>query len=205
MGLAIASSFGTGAVRTSSTALLLLLVTATFSAAGSTLEVGPEDDWCAVIRELPAGSQLLLRPGDYSGPCTIRNGGTADAPIVVRAKDLEQRPRLIFQGADRNVLDVRADHVTIRGLQFGPTLPDVDAIRIYAASGITIEDCHFFSLGGIAIVANHTNARHIAVRRNQITATKATAMYFGCHDGLQCTLSDLLIEQKLHQWGHAAR
>lgn len=174
---------------------MLLLTTTTFGAAASTWEVGPEDDWCGIIRALPAGGQVLLRPGDYSGPCTIRNGGTADAPIVLRAKDLRQLPRIIFQAETQNVFEVRADHVTIRGLQFGPTLPGVDAIRIYAVSGITIEDCYFSSLGGIAIVANHKHARNIAVRRNQIIGTKATGMYFGCHDGLHCALSDLLIEQ----------
>ena len=78
---------------------------------------------------------------------------------------------------------------------FGPTKPDIDAVRIYAGSDITIEDCRFQGIGGIAVVANHASSARVVVRRNEIIQSRATAMYFGCHDGIHCTASDLLIER----------
>ena len=46
-------------------------------------EVGPESEWCAAANALAAGEELILRPGEYLGPCAIRRGGTAEAPIVM--------------------------------------------------------------------------------------------------------------------------
>jgi hypothetical protein len=85
-------------------------------------------------------------------------------------------------GSSSNVLEVRASHVIIRGLEFGPTLPDVDAIRIFGGEDITVEACRFSDLGGIAVVANHSNVHGLLVRRNEIVFARSTAMYFGCHD-----------------------
>ena len=73
------------------------------------------------INALAPGDELVLRPGEYRGPCTIRRGGLPGAPTVIRAKDVADRPRIVYGGATANVLDVKADHVTIRGLAFGPT------------------------------------------------------------------------------------
>ena len=162
-------------------------------------EIGPEADWCAAIRTLAPGGELVLRPGDYPGPCTVRRGGSPDAPITIRAKDLAQRPRLVYLGREANVLNIRAGHLVIRGLEFGPTASNVDAIRIYEGDGVTIEDSRFADVGGIALVANHASLRGLTVRRNEIVQSKATALYFGCHDGAACVVSDLLVEQNYIQ------
>jgi len=45
------------------------------------------------------------------------------------------------------------------------------------------------------VVANSASGRGLAVRRNVIRNSGATAMYFGCHDGISCALSDLLVER----------
>jgi hypothetical protein len=45
------------------------------------------------------------------------------------------------------------------------------------------------------VVASHSSAGHIVVRRNEIVESKATAMYFGCHDELHRILSDLVMER----------
>src|SRR5439155_21467264 len=57
-----------------------------------------------------------------------------------------------------------------------------------------IEDCHFTQLGGIAVVASHASVRGLVVRRNVIRDSLATAMYFGCHDGVACTATGLSVE-----------
>jgi hypothetical protein len=50
-------------------------------------------------------------------------------------------------------------------------------------------------MGGIAIVTSHASIKGLIVRRNTITNSVSTAMYFGCHDGAACTASELLIEK----------
>jgi hypothetical protein len=158
-------------------------------------EVGPGSDWCQALRVLTSGEELVLQAGDYAGPCTVTRGGVPGAPLVIRAKDPAHRPRIIYPDRATNVLNIRASHVLVRGLEFGPTQPDVDAIRIHSGDDITIEDCRFVELGSIAIVANSRSLRGLTVRRNEILRSKATAMYFGCHDGVACILSELLIER----------
>ena len=159
------------------------------------IDITPEVDLCSQINNLPPGAELVLAPGDYTGPCTIRNGGAPGAPIVIRGRDLAQRPRIVYGGSRANVIDVRADHVTIRGLALGPTERNVDGIRIFGREGITVEDCEFTGLGGIAVVANHFSNRGLVVRRNTVRDSDATAMYFGCHDGSSCAATDLVIEE----------
>jgi Right handed beta helix region len=178
-----------GVIGCGALAVILLSV---LSARG--VDTSPADDFCGQINSLPPGGELVLAPGEYTGPCTIRSGGLPGSPIVVRARDLGQRPRIVYGGRRSNVIDVRADHVTIRGLAFGPTERDVDGIRIFGREGITVEDCEFSGLGGIAVVANHFSNRGLVVRRNTVRDSDATAMYFGCHDGVSCTATDFVIE-----------
>ena len=158
------------------------------------VEIGPESDLCVALRALKPGDELVLQPGDYQGPCAMRRGGARGAPVVVRAADLRRRPRVVYRGSSTNVLEIRASHVIIHGLEFGPTLPDVDAIRVFRADDITIEECRFSELGGIAVVANHSDVHGLVVRRNEIRSTRSTGMYFGCHDGQGCVVSGLLVE-----------
>jgi hypothetical protein len=157
-------------------------------------EIGPDADLCGEIRAVPPGEALVLAPGDYQGPCAIRRGGDPGAPLVIRAADPTRRPRIVYAGRASNVFEVRASHVTIRGLEFGPTLQDVDAVRIFGGTAVTVEDCHFNQLGGIAVVANHSSVRGLVVRRNVIRSSTATGMYFGCHDGAGCVVSGLVVE-----------
>jgi hypothetical protein len=143
---------------------------------------------------LRPGDELALKPGDYPGPCKIRRSGEPGLPVILRAANMAQRPRIVYDAGKVNALEIYASHIIIRGLEFGPTQQDIDAIRIYTGNDIAIEDCVFKRLGGIAIVANHDSVRGLMVRHNTITDSSATAMYFGCHDGSECTVSDLLVE-----------
>lgn len=156
-------------------------------------EIGPEDDLCGAINQLAPGEELRLRPGDYTQPCVIRRGGAPGAPITIAAADSRQRPRIVYDGVTANVFELRAGHVVIRGLEFGPTRLDVDAIRIMFGNGIVIESCRFFQVGGIAITANNMSVRGLTIRGNVIEQSQSTGMYFGCHDGQRCVVSDLLV------------
>jgi hypothetical protein len=158
-------------------------------------EIGPEDHFCRAINDPASGEELLLRPGEYTGPCMIRRGGTAERPLVIRAQRPEQRPQIIYEGDSANVLEIRADHVVIEGLAFGPTRKNVDGIRIRASRDVAVIDCQFTGMGGIAVVANQSSLKGLRVSSNVINRVNATAMYFGCHDGAACRLSDVIIEK----------
>jgi len=164
--------------------------------AGAT-EIGPEDDFCGAVNQLQPGDELRLRPGDYQGPCVIRRGGSPGAPTTIAAADPQQRPRILYDGVTANVLEVRAGHLVIRGIEFGPTRPDVDAIRIMLGNGLVIENCRFVQVGGIAITANNMSVQGLTIRGNVIEGSRSTGMYFGCHDGQRCVVSDLLVAGNL--------
>jgi hypothetical protein len=158
-------------------------------------EIGPEQPLCAEIEALAAGEELVLRPGDYEGPCEIRASGGPGRSIVIRARDLERRPRIVYGGDRASVFTIRGSYVTIRGLAFGPTRPNVDAIRARSADFLTVEDCEFDELGGIAVVASHRReGRGLTIRRNRIRNSRATALYIGCHDGIRCAIGEVLVE-----------
>src|SRR5215468_5944336 len=173
-------------------AALALLMLAPTHASGR--EIGPESDFCHAIRSLPQGDELVLLPGDYQGPCVIDRDGGAGAPLVIRAADPARRPRIVYGGRDSDVIQVRAIHITLRGLEFGPTQQGVDAVRIFNGGDVTVEDCAFTHLGGIAVVANHSSIHGLMVRRNVVRNSTSTAMYFGCHDGEGCMVSGLVVE-----------
>ena len=158
-------------------------------------EIGPDANLCAEINGLAPGEVLELMPGDYRGPCRIHHGGTAGAPITIRGKKLVEKPRIVYEGQSSNVFEIEGGYVTIRGLKLGPTKRHVDGVRIFANYGITIEDCEFSHVGGVAIAATRTSVDGLIVRRNVVTNSAATAMYFGCHDGIGCLISNLIVEQ----------
>ena len=174
-----------------------VLASALFGTAqvGETKEISPAEDYCRQINDASAGSEIVLKSGLYKGACKVSRGGKTGSPLVIRASSLAHRPRIEYQGKKGNVLEIYADHVVIQGLEFGPTRSDVDGIRIFSANYVTIEDCEFEQIGGIAVVANHASVRGVIVRRNRVVDSASTAIYFGCHDGLSCKASDLLVEK----------
>jgi hypothetical protein len=171
----------------------LLPLWLTLASTSHALEIGPGGDWCRALHQLPPGEELVLRPGDYHGRCTVRRGGTAAHPLVIRAQDPAAPPRLSYADRAGNLLDIHADHVVLRNLHFGPTRADVDAVRVHLADGVRVEGCRFSRIGGIAVVANSGSITGLTVRGNVIRDSGSTAMYFGCHDG-SCMLSRILVE-----------
>lgn len=171
----------------------LLPLLLTVASPSHALEIGPGTDWCRAVHQLPAGEELVLRPGEYQGRCTLRHGGTAARPLVIRAQDPAAPPRLTYADRTGNLLDIHAGHVVLRDLHFGPTRADVDAVRIHLADGVRVERCRFTRVGGIAVVANSGSISGLTVRGNTIRDSASTAMYFGCHDG-SCALDQVLVE-----------
>lgn len=157
-------------------------------------EIGPDADLCAEINSLPPGGELLLRGGEYRGPCTVYQGGLPGIPSVIRAKSPEARPRILYADRTSNVFTLRADHLTFRDLDLGPTQRNVDGFRLHSRAGITIEGCRFEGLRGIAVAATHVSLRGLTVRGNRIEGSEATGMYFGCHEGHSCEVTDLVVE-----------
>jgi hypothetical protein len=157
-------------------------------------EIGPGEDYCREINDPNAGNEIVLRAGRYQNACKIRRGGTAGAPLTIRAADPANAPAIDYQGTTSNVFEIYAGHIVIRGLQFVYSKTDIDAVRVISGSDITIEDCKFSNLGGIAVVATHRSIKGFTVRRNTITNSRSTVMYFGCHNGLDCVVTDLRIE-----------
>jgi hypothetical protein len=166
-------------------------------AVGAGEEVGPESDWCAAANALAAGEELILHPGEYVGPCAIRRGGTAEAPTVIRARDPDDPPRIVGP-SDRagNAISIYAGHVVIRGLAIGP-VPDGDGVRVYAGNGVTIEDSRIADIDSSAIAATHVSVHDLTIRRNEIARTGWTAIYLGCHEGLQCQHTGLGVHQNI--------
>src|SRR2546427_2673847 len=158
-------------------------------------EIAPTDEYCREINDPSSGTEVVLYPGDYKGACKVRRGGRPGFPLIIRALDLKKRPHIHYEGKTGNVLEIYADNILIRGLEFGPTHYDVDGIRVFSGDDITIEDCVFDRMGGIALVANHASISGGVFRRNKIIDSASTGMYFGCHDGNACIMSQLLVEK----------
>ncbi len=175
-------------------ALAALLAGGLVPAAARALEIGPESDLCAAIRALPPGEELVLRPGDYRGGCKLRRGGESGRPLVIRSVDPDHRARLVYPGQPVNLLEIRASDITIRGLDFWAARGEADGVRIMSGNRITVEDCRFSELGGIAIASTHASVQGLTVRGNVIVDSGSTGMYFGCHNGTACAVSGLLVE-----------
>ena len=161
---------------------------------GTSVELRPGSDVHRALADVRTGTDVVLHSGDHAvkSTITIGGGGRPGAPVVIRGAEAHTRPRIVCRDRVSTVIGVRADHVILRGLHFGPTPDDVHAVTLYGASGVTVEDCVFEDVGGLAIVESMT-ATSVVIRGNAILRSRATAMYFGCHSG-SCSITDLLIE-----------
>ncbi len=165
------------------------------SAQAAVTEIGPGDDVRAAINALNPGDELVLRGGTYT--FTARFGvnviGTADQPIVVRAKDGEQ-PVFVRENAAQNLIDIdHAEHFTLRGIEWRG---GSHGIRIHHARFLTIEDCEVHETDDVAISANSTGPYEaLYIRRNHLHHTNHTGegMYLGCNSDA-CRIFDSIIE-----------
>jgi MYXO-CTERM domain-containing protein len=168
----------------------------TVSRAGAaTVDVTPADDVEAAINAAMPGDEIVLGGGMYA--LTTRFGisvsGTADAPIVIRAKEGE-RPILHREGADQNVIDVDdASYLVFRGLEISG---GSHGLRLVQASFLTIEECEIHDTADVALSANSGGSyQALRILRNHIHDTNGTGegMYLGCNENA-CQMFDSLIE-----------
>ena len=75
-------------------------------ASAVTRETRPDEDWCETAQTLHPGDELVFEAGEYAGPCSLTQGGTAEAPVVLRAKDAQRRPRIVYGGRESDAVDI---------------------------------------------------------------------------------------------------
>ena len=121
--------------------------------------------------------------------------GYPGMPAVIRREGPGESAPILGAERHSNIFTLRADHLTFRGLDLGPSRWNEDGFRIHSRGGITIERCRLHGLGGIAVVATHNSVHGLVVRGNVITGSEATGMYFGCHEGNACVISGLVVEE----------
>lgn len=158
-------------------------------------EIGPTDDLEAAVAALSPGDELVLRGGLYffDGNVTFKANGTAEQPIVIRAKKGEQ-PIIKQATTSHNVVEINgSSYLIISGIEF---TGGSHGIRLMNSDFITIEDCEIQETGDVAISANSGGTYEgLKILRNHIHHTNGTGegMYLGCnYDG--CRVINSLIE-----------
>lgn len=160
--------------------------------------VMPGQDFCGAFNQAAPGDVVILLPGDHPGPCALSSGGAPGNPKVLRGAEPGDSARIVYDGANSNVIDVLASDIVIQDLRFGPSMPDIDAIKIKDGSRIAVESCTFSQIGGITISANSKDSDGIIVRGNGFLDLKATGVYLGCHDGMTaCAATNVLVADNL--------
>jgi MYXO-CTERM domain-containing protein len=158
-------------------------------------EVGPGDDVEAAMNALQPGDELVLRGGDYTltDAWHVTMVGTAQAPIIIRAKDGEH-PHLDRPDAGQNIIDFdTAQYVEIRGIEFSG---GSHGLRLIDADFVTIRDCEVHGTGDVAISANSGgDYEGLKIIHNHIHDTNGTGegMYIGCNSDA-CRVHDSLFE-----------
>jgi len=158
-------------------------------AVAATVEIAPGEDWCSAANSAAAGDEIVLGDGEHAGPCTLRADG-----ITVRGDG--STPTIVYPGASSNVIDVEASDLTLSDLRFGPTQPNIDAVKIKSGDGVRIAGCVFERVGGISIAANSSDSVGMEIVDNHFDDLQATGIYLGCHDG-SCRAVDFLIADNL--------
>jgi|GEM_PF-818784 len=169
---------------------------ASLPASAAVFEITPSDDLIASVNKLQPGDELVLAGGTYnlSSKFSITVSGSAQAPIVIRAKDGEV-PVITRPDANQNTINIENNsHVTLRGIE---VTGGSHGIRLNNASFITIEECHVHATGDVGISANVPGGKYEGLKllRNHIHDTNNTGegMYLGCNTN-GCQMWNSLIE-----------
>jgi hypothetical protein len=180
--------------------LILLICSNLNNAHGSTIEIFPGDSFESAVESLKPGDTLIVHEGTYidSGRISITVKGTANAPVVIKGAENENRP--LITRADsaslQNTINIEgASYLSIQNLEI--TGNGGDGINLNSnPSFINIEDLviHKVDVG----VNFRSDMHHITVRRNHIYDTgingkTGEGMYVGCNYA-SCVVSDSLIE-----------
>ena len=164
-------------------------------ARAATIEIGPADNFRAVIQGLDPGDTLVLGGGTYtlSSYFAITLQGTSALPIVIRAK-ADEHPVIEYAGNAQNIVNiVNSRFLTLEGIEF---TGGSRGLRFTGGSDITVRNCHMHHTGDNAISANDAGNDYARFQfiHNEIDHTGGTgeAFYLGCNnDG--CQFHDSLI------------
>ncbi|MBS0556239.1 MAG: right-handed parallel beta-helix repeat-containing protein [Proteobacteria bacterium] len=182
--------------------LAVLLLSIAARAAATTTEVGPADNWTAIMQGLQPGDTLIMDDGTYvlNGYFSISLHGTSASPILIRAQD-GARP-VIQQNADQNIVNILGStYLTIDGLTFtggsiGLRFLGSAATPAMGGSDITIRNCHIHDTPANAIAANSSGVDYarFSFIHNEIDHTGDTGegFYLGCNNN-ECQFHDSLI------------
>jgi Right handed beta helix region len=169
----------------------------TMFAASSTFagEIAPGGDLRTAIAALKPGEELVLRGGTYtfSSAFRVTVNGTAEQPIVMRAKDGE-RPVIQQTSGAQNIIEISGSrYFVVRGIEF---IGGSHGIRLMDSDFVTIEDCEIHDTGDVALSANSGGTYEgLKLLRNHIHHTNGTGegMYLGCNSNA-CRVANSLIE-----------
>ena len=183
-------------------------------ASAEVLHLTPESQWAQVLASdaLKPGDEIVFGEGEYrhAEHVIIRQHGTADKPIVIRAAE---GARVLFDGGDggrnhhryKNVFLVEGcQHVRIQGLELtgGSTGFRMQAFGDRQVEHLTIEDCHIHHVGNCAVAANRHGSRYFGVilRGNHIhhTGGVGEGFYLGANDDKAPFINGIIEKNYIH-------
>jgi hypothetical protein len=180
--------------------LLFVMTIQPVASLGAIRQVSPSDMWCNIINSASPGDEIIFNPGSYTTPCWITVRGSSSSLILVRSQSAlpGQQATFAYSGSTSNVIELRdAAHLILRGFAFARTQDGVNPLRIWRANDIVIEQNSFQESGAVTIAVNSNDCARITVRQNTFKNLKATGLYFGCHNGVDCHATDVRIEANL--------
>ena len=175
-------------------------------------QVTPDSPWVKLLvsNSLAPGDEIVFAEGEYrnDGNVIIRQSGTADQPIVIRAA---KGARVLFDGGDRESTPLRnvlllegCQHLRLLGFEI---VGGSSGIRLFKYKGrnvehLTIEDCHIHHVGNCAVAANRPGNRYVGIilRHNHIhhTAGVGEAFYLGVNDAKGQFLDGIIEQNYIH-------
>ncbi len=197
-----------GTWRSYLTAMLIaiVLLAAGPRAGAAVYEIWPPTTLGSMIPILQPGDTLILHAGDYARAWTGgMTGGTPGNWITIKGADGEARPRIYYNGTDRNIFDLtgtsymRFQNLEIQG--------GSDAFKIRGTCHyIVIENVYMHHLGSGGVnLSGITEMSNLTVRDCEIaytsygTSTPGEGFYLGVHGaytGKQVFWDDIMGDPK---------
>lgn len=159
------------------------------------IEITPQDDIHAAVAALQPGDELVLGGGTYvlDREVLINLYGTANQPIVIRAKTGEF-PVLLQTNSGRRTVDFDgAAYIEFRGIEING---GSQGMRMREADYITVADCEVHNTEDVAIAVNWTGTyTGLKILRNHIHHTRNTGegLYLGCNNDF-CRVENSIID-----------
>ncbi len=181
--------------------ITLLLLPKVFAAE---VEVSPGDDIATLTASLVAGSEIVFNDGVYpiTSALTWTGQGTAEAPIVLRAKDGATPILEIGVDAWIGAYINGATYLEVRGLTFrgaeGWESDNAYGVEINSSSNITITDCDIGELGSTLLYLAGNNTDLTITNNHLHDSVSGAGIYIGCSDVSCWTASSTISGNWIH-------